>query len=121
MDAKNREDLGRGRITMAITHIGAQSFLAQIDEFVTGTRPEGAPWAPPPVVSVPLFPGRSFKARVANRMSYWPLRIIRRSTADYWRSQQQVIFHLFQEVESLKFRLNELNAELQRLERRGIE
>jgi cell division protein FtsB len=70
---------------------------------------------------VRLFLGRSFKARVANRLSYWPLRIIRRSTTDYWRSQQQVIFQLSQEIESLKFRVTELSAEVQRLERRRSE
>ena len=99
-------------------NVGAQSFLAQIDEFVTGSRPDGAPWAPPPVVSVPLLRGRSLKARVANRLSYWPLRVIRRSTTDYWRSQQQVILQLSQEIESLKVRLTELSREVQRLERR---
>lgn len=106
---------------MAVTHVGAQSFLAQIDEFVTGSRPEGAPWAPPPVISVRLFQGGSFKARVANRLAYWPLRIVRRSTTDYWRSQQQVIFQLSQEIESLKFRVTELSGEVQLLERQRSE
>lgn len=104
---------------MAVTHAGARSFLAQIDEFVTGSRPEGAPWAPPPVVSVRLFPGVSFKARVANRLAYWPLRIVRRSTTDYWRSQQQVIFQLSQDIEGLKFKVNDLSREVQTLEQRG--
>jgi FkbM family methyltransferase len=113
---------GRGRRgAMAVTHIGAQSFLGQIDEFVTGNRPEDSQWTPPPVVSVPLFQGKTFKARVANRLSYWPLRIIRRSTTAYWRSEQQIIFQLSQEIESLKFRVTELNGEVQRLERRGSE
>jgi hypothetical protein len=106
---------------MASTHVGAHSFLAQIDEFVTGSRADGAPWAPPLVVGVRLFQGRSFKARVANRLAYWPLRIIGRSTTDYWRSQQQIVFQLSQEIESLKFRVTELSGEVQRLERRSRE
>lgn len=105
---------------MAVTNIGARSFLAQIDDFVAGNAvPERSPWAPPPVVSVPLFQGRSFKARVANRLAYWPLRIVRRSTTDYWRSQQHVIFQLSQELEALKVRMDELGGEVQEHERRG--
>lgn len=95
-----------------LIHAGAVEVIEEIDSFIAGGKPIGTTMPMPQIVSVPPFKGRSLKAKIANSVTKIPLRLVRKSTKDYYLYQKNINHEVKHELESLRYQVQKLRKEL---------
>jgi hypothetical protein len=95
----------------------AEEMLESIDSFIAPTQFTKKTLWTPPIISIPLFKSRKLRARIMNRLTYIPLRLVRRSTTEFWGAQKQVDYKLLRDIETLRFQIKNLQHQIDELKR----
>lgn len=99
--------------TGQLMHAGAEEVIEEIDSFIAGgNQSKTVTTLMPQVITIPPFKGRSLKARIANKITRIPLRLVRKSTKDYYLYQKNINHELKHELESLRYQVQKLRKEL---------
>lgn len=92
----------------SMVNIAAIEFLQQLDQFSLAGSPVVDTAEVPHVIKAPIFHGNSLKVRLFNILTLLPLRIVRKSTMDYYTYQKQQNHEFRQEIALLHKRIDVL-------------
>lgn len=100
-----------------VPNASALEFLYDIDDYVRGYKHPTHLFVPH-IVHLPLFKSRKLRARLVNKVVTVPLRLVRKSTMDYWNAQKQIDFKQTIDIENLRTQLLEARQEIEALKKR---